>query len=95
MDFLRIIKITVTVFLLKWQLYLCGQGLDRLQVEVIVQMQVVEVLAVDKQIEHVVALPTNLQAHFHPVQLGGLKELGGLERAEEVPKRKIENIYSF
>lgn len=58
-------------------------------------MQVVEVLAVDEQIEHVVALPTHLQTHFHPVQLGGLKELGGLERAEEVPERKIENIYSF
>lgn len=58
-------------------------------------MQVVQVLAVYEQIEHVVALPTHLQTHFHPVQLGRLKELGGLERAEEVPERKIENIFSF
>lgn len=52
-------------------------------------MQVVEVLTVDKQIEHVVALPANLQTHFHPVQLGRLKELCSLERAEQVPESKI------
>ena len=38
-----------------------GQRLDRLQVEVVVQMQVVEVLAVDEQIQHVVALSADLQ----------------------------------
>lgn len=48
-------------------------------------MQVVEILTVNQQIEHVVALPANLQTHFHPVQLGGLKELGGLEGAEQIP----------
>lgn len=73
---------------LPWKFYLCGQRLDRLQVEVVVEMQVVEVLTVDKQIEHVVALPANLQTHFHPVQLGGLKELGGLEGAEQIPERQ-------
>lgn len=72
--------------------YLCGQGLDRLQVEVVVQMQVVEVLTVDEQIEHVVALPANLQTHFHPVQFGGLKELGGLKGAEQIPERQHRNI---
>ena len=36
------------------------QRLDRLQVEIVVQMQVVEVLAVDQQVEHIVPLPTNL-----------------------------------
>ena len=66
--------------------YLCGECLDRLKVEVVVEMQVVEVLAVDKQIKHVVALPANLQTHFNPVQLGGLKELGGLEGAEQIPE---------
>lgn len=50
-------------------------------------MQVVEILTVNQQIEHVVALPANLQTHFHPVQLGGLKELGGLEGAEQIPVR--------
>lgn len=73
---------------LRWRFYLCGQRLDRLQVEVVVEMQVVEVLTVDKQIEHVVALPANLQTHFHPVQLGGLKELRGLEGAEQIPERQ-------
>ena len=38
-----------------------GQGLDWLQVEVVVQMQVVEILAMNQQIEHVVALPADLQ----------------------------------
>jgi len=38
-----------------------GEGLDGLQVEVVVQVQVVEVLAVDEQVEHVVALPADLQ----------------------------------
>lgn len=67
--------------------YLCGQCLDRLQVEVVVKMQVVEVLTMDQQIEHVVALSANLQAHLHPVQLCGLEELGGLEGAEQIPKK--------
>lgn len=66
--------------------YLCGQCLDRLQVKVVVQMQVVEVLTVDQQIEHVVALPAHLQPYFHPVQLGGLEELCGFEGSEQVPE---------
>lgn len=66
--------------------YLCGQRLDRLQVEVVVQMQVVEVLTVDQQIEHVVALSAHLQPYFHPVQLSGLEELCGFEGSEQVPE---------
>lgn len=38
-----------------------GQRLDGLQVEVVVQMQVVEVLAMDEQVQHVVALSADLQ----------------------------------
>lgn len=38
-----------------------GERLDRLQVKVVVQMEVVQVLAMDQQIQHVVALP----AHLH------------------------------
>ena len=37
-----------------------GEGLDGLQVEVVVQMQVVEVLAVDEEVQHVVALTAHL-----------------------------------
>lgn len=66
--------------------YLCGQCLHRLQVEVVVQMQVVEILTVDQQVEHVVALPAHLQPDFHPVQLGGLEEFCGFEGSEQVPE---------
>lgn len=65
--------------------YLCGEGLHRLQVEVVIQVKVIQVLSVDQQVQHVVALATHLQANFHPVQLGGLEKLGSLEGAEQVP----------
>lgn len=74
--------------------YLCGQCLDRFQVEVVVKMQVVEVLTVNEQIEHVVALSAHLQPNLNPVQLGGLKELGGLERAEQVPKTNLKKTFT-
>ena len=61
-----------------------GQRLHRLQVEVVVQVEVVEVLAVYEQVEHVVALPAHLQSSLHPVQGGGLEELGGFERPEQI-----------
>lgn len=70
------------------KLYLCGESLDRLQVEVVVQMQVVEVLAVNEQVEHVVTLSADLQANLHPVQLGGLEELSCFEGPEQVPERQ-------
>ena len=44
-----------------------GEGLDWLEVKVVVQVEVVEVLAVDEQVEHVVALPAHLEPHLHPV----------------------------
>ena len=47
-------------------------------------MQVVQVLAVDQQVEHVVALAADLQADLDPVEFGGLEELGRLEEIEEV-----------
>lgn len=50
--------------------YLGGESLDRLQVEVVVQVEIVEVLAVDQQVQHVVTLAADLKAHLHPVQLG-------------------------
>lgn len=45
-----------------------GQGLHRLQVEVVVQVQVVEVLAVDQQVQHVVALSADLRTSPKPVK---------------------------
>jgi hypothetical protein len=59
-----------------------GESLYWLQVEIEVQVQVVEVLFVDQQVEHVVALSHHLQTCLHPVQLGLLKEFGLLESLE-------------
>ena len=56
-----------------------GQCFDRLQVEVEVEVEVVEILAVDQQVQHVVALPTNLKSNLHPVQCRCLEKLGRLE----------------
>jgi hypothetical protein len=42
-------------------------------------MQVVQVFAVNQQVEHVVSLPADLQTSFHPIQSGGLEELCRLE----------------
>jgi len=42
-----------------------GERLDGLEVEVVVEVEVVDVLAVDEQVEHVVALPADLQEEQH------------------------------
>ena len=59
------------------------QRLDGLQVEVVVEVQVVEPLAHDQQVEHVVALAADLQSRLDPIQLGGLEELGRAERLHQ------------
>lgn len=68
--------------------FLGCEGLDWLQVEVVVQMEVVQVLPMDKQVEHVVTLPTDLEACLHPVQFSGLEKLSRLERPKQIPKTK-------
>lgn len=45
------------------------EGLDRLQVEVVVQVEVAQALAVDEEVEHVIPLPAHLESHLNPVQL--------------------------
>ena len=60
-----------------------GECFGRLEIEVVIKMQVVELLTVDEQIEHVVPLTTNLQPDLHPIQLCALKEFGRLETFEE------------
>lgn len=59
-----------------------GERLDRLQVEVVVQVQVVQAFPVYQQVEHVVALAADLQPSLDPVELGALEELCGFEGAE-------------
>lgn len=63
---------------------LSGKRLDRLQIEVVIEMQVVQVLSVDQQVEHVVSLSTDLKTGFHPVQRRRLEEFGVFERPEQV-----------
>lgn len=71
--------------------YLGGERLDRLEVEVVVQVQIVEIFTVNEKVEHVVALAANLQPHLHPVQLCRLKEFGGFEGTEQIPGVGIRN----
>ena len=61
-----------------------GQGLDRFQVEVVVQVQVSQVLAVDQQVEHVETLAADLKTRFNPVDCCLLEELGRLQCLEQV-----------
>ena len=63
---------------------LCRQRFHGLQVEVVVQVQVVQVLSMNQEIEHVVTLPTHLQTDFDPVELGALEEFRLLQRDEQV-----------
>ena len=56
-----------------------GKGLDGLQVEVVVEMEIVEVLPVDEEVQHVVALSADLEASLNPVQASRLEELCSLE----------------
>lgn len=61
-----------------------GERLHGFEIEVVVEMQVIQVLAVNEQIQHVVALTAHLQTRLHPVDGRCLEELGGLERPEQV-----------
>ena len=49
------------------------------QIEIVIQMEIVEVLPVYEEIEHVVHLPAHLQPSLHPVKCSRLEELGGFE----------------
>ena len=52
-------------------------------------MEVVEVLAMYEEVQHVVSLTADLQSHLNPVQLCTLEKLGGLEWPEQVPDNYI------
>lgn len=57
---------------------LCCKSLGWLEIKVVVEMQVIQLLSINEQIEHVVALATYLQPNLYPIQLRTLKELGCL-----------------
>lgn len=56
-------------------------------------MKVVKIFSVNEQVQHVVALTTDLETHFHPVKGCCLKELGGFERSEQISEK--DNNYTF
>ena len=55
-----------------------GQRLDGLQVHVVVEVELVQVLAVGEEVQHVVVLSADLETGLHPVEPRRLEELGGL-----------------
>lgn len=54
--------------------FLCCESLHRLQVEVIVQMEVVQIFTVDQQHQHVEPLTAQIKSHFYPVHFSELEE---------------------
>jgi hypothetical protein len=61
---------------------LCGQCFNGFKVEVIIQMQVVEVLAMNQQHQHVESLTAYLQSHLDPIHLCELEKLCACEGFE-------------
>ena len=59
--------------------FFSGQSLHGLQIEVVIQMQIVQVLTMNQQVQHVITLTADLKANFDPIKSGGLEKLGGLE----------------
>ncbi len=59
------------------------EGLDWFEVEVVVEMQVVKVLAVNQQHQHVETLTADLKTNLHPVHLCKLEELSAGECFEQ------------
>lgn len=60
-----------------------GQSFDGFEGEVVVEVEVVEVFAVDEEVEHVEALFDDLEAGFHPVDFGHLEKFCVGEGVEE------------
>lgn len=57
-------------------------------------MKIVKIFSVNEQVEHVIALTTDLETHLHPVKGCCLKELGGFERSEQISE-KDKNIFKL
>mmetsp|Transcript_44752 Transcript_44752/g.136556 ORF Transcript_44752/g.136556 Transcript_44752/m.136556 type:complete len:261 (+) Transcript_44752:1220-2002(+) len=60
------------------------QRLGRLEVEIVIQMEIIELLPIDEQVEHVVPLTAHLQSGLDPIQFGALKEFGRFETLEQI-----------
>ena len=60
------------------------QGLDGLDVEVIIEMEVIEIFSVNEEVEHVITLPADLKPGFHLIEFGDLEKLRFPEGFEHV-----------
>ena len=61
-----------------------SQSFDWLEIEIEVQVEIVQILTVDQQVQHIVALSTDLEASLNPVQLCQLEEFCLLKSFEKV-----------
>ena len=62
--------------------FLCRQRFRRFEVEIVIQVKVLQLLPMDKKIENIVALPTNLQPNFNPIQFCALKKFSAFQAFE-------------
>jgi len=58
------------------------ESLDGLQVHVVIEMEVVQVLSVNEEVEHVISLSANLETSFNPIDRSSLEELGRFDYME-------------
>jgi hypothetical protein len=66
---------------------LCRQSLDRLQIKVVIQMEVIQILAMDQQIQHIESLSTNLQSSLDPINFCTLEKLCGFQLHPIIERR--------
>ena len=62
------------------------ESLDGFQVHVVIEMEVVQVLSVNEEVEHVVTLSADLKTSFNPIDRSSLEELG---RFHYMPGRRV------
>mmetsp|Transcript_29770 Transcript_29770/g.62392 ORF Transcript_29770/g.62392 Transcript_29770/m.62392 type:complete len:390 (-) Transcript_29770:1623-2792(-) len=61
------------------------QRLHWLQIKVVIKMEIIEILAMDEQIQHIVTLLANLKASFDPVDLRRLEKFCRAQNLEQIP----------
>lgn len=63
---------------------LCCERFHGFQVKVVIEMKIVQILTMDQEIQHVVALTAYLQTSLDPIECRRLEELRRFERSEQV-----------
>jgi len=67
------------------------ESLDGFQVHVVIEMEVVQVLSVNEEVEHVVTLSADLKTSFDPINRSRLEELGRLDCEVEIRAMSISS----